>query len=192
MLDQPGVYMIVSTATGERYVGGTEECFERRFVHHRTRLATNTHHSPTLQAIYNRYGLADLKFIPLKAFPKEEVRRREQEAVARLKPTLNARVTPQVFDKVQINKPVEEMTIEEMAQAAGVHPATIKYRMSVGASGESLLVERRTNRVDVGDGRKLSAKEIAQETGLALPTVHGRIARGVTGAALLRKRFVRS
>lgn len=189
MLDQPGVYMIRSRTTGEKYIGGTEESFSRRFANHRTRLAGNAHSSPRLQAIYNRYGADDLEFVPLKAFPVDQVRRREQEAVQRLKPELNTHRAINA-DRVPepIDKPVAEMSVEEIAAAAGVHPLTIKYRMSVGATGDELLVSRRVQRVDVGGGRMLSAKEIAKEAGLALPTVHARIARGLTGPKLMWKR----
>lgn len=48
------------------------------------------------------------------------------------------------------------------------------------------LEERRGKKYDVGDGRKLTAREIATEIGLSETSVRGRIRRGSRGSDLLR------
>ncbi len=57
-----GVYAIVETKTGQRYIGSTQFDFEHRWNEHRRDLKKNKHTSPLLQKAFNKFGLTGLKF----------------------------------------------------------------------------------------------------------------------------------
>lgn len=60
-----GVYKIISKKTGKFYIGSSEDLRKRK-KGHLTALQKNRHHNAKLQAIYNRHGVDDLRFVVVK------------------------------------------------------------------------------------------------------------------------------
>lgn len=57
-----GIYLIAHDSSKKVYIGSTTLSFKRRFIAHRSRLRTNTHDNPGLQATVNKYGMGGLSF----------------------------------------------------------------------------------------------------------------------------------
>jgi len=53
-----GVYCILNTVNGKRYIGSTVDSFGKRWRWHRASLDKGTHHSVILQNAWNKYGAA--------------------------------------------------------------------------------------------------------------------------------------
>lgn len=56
LLHKTGIYRILNKTNGRFYMGSTEESFTERWREHKWRLCSNTHHNPSLQAAWNKYG----------------------------------------------------------------------------------------------------------------------------------------
>ena len=64
-----GVYAIVNTLNGKKYVGSTK-CFKERFAEHRSQLRKGNHKNVHLQNSYNNYGEKYFKFMVLEECEK--------------------------------------------------------------------------------------------------------------------------
>lgn len=142
MLEKSGLYIIRCRPTDAYYLGATKRSFLVRFREHRTSLACGNCSIPLLQEACTIHGLEALEFIPLKAFPPEEVAEREREALKLLKPTLNqdhvrSRTRYERWDRVDIAG--KSYTVEEAAREFHVIPQTIRARIRRGVIGLALV-----------------------------------------------------
>lgn len=88
-----GVYAIVNTVTGDRYIGSSIPCCVKRIDRHVKDLRRNKHYNPLLQAAWREYG--DGAFATLIIEEVEDgnfVRAREQAWLNRAKPAYNRSV----------------------------------------------------------------------------------------------------
>ncbi len=83
-----GVYEIVHTATGRRYIGSAGS-FARRWAEHRADLRRGDHNNPLLQRAWNKYGAAAFIFRPLLICAPRDLRDYEQRCLDGLKPEYN-------------------------------------------------------------------------------------------------------
>lgn len=83
-----GVYEILNTANGKRYVGSAKH-FARRWTAHRNHLLHGTHHSPHLQAAWNKYGEASFRFLPILTCQPSMLLFYEQQLLDKVKPEYN-------------------------------------------------------------------------------------------------------
>lgn len=82
-----GVY-VITTPTGRRYIGSAVN-FAERWRTHRYHLKAGTHHNAPLQAAWNKYGEAALRFAPIIVCAREQVVMYEQIAIDALRPEMN-------------------------------------------------------------------------------------------------------
>lgn len=84
-----GIYQIVNTLNGHRYVGSAVD-LNKRQIDHWSMLRNKNHHSRYLQNAWNKYGEKAFKFIVLFSnVPTNILRRFEQAAFDILKPEYN-------------------------------------------------------------------------------------------------------
>lgn len=83
-----GIYEIVNTANGRRYIGSAAN-FEGRFAAHRTGLRKGTHHSRYLQQAWNKYGAGSFEFRRLLICARRDLLVYEQIAIDGLAPAYN-------------------------------------------------------------------------------------------------------
>lgn len=79
LVDLPGVYAIVNTVTGKRYVGSTINTIRHRWRTHRNKLKANSHGNKYLQSAWNKYGSTKFEFILLEQCPPEDCLKLEQK-----------------------------------------------------------------------------------------------------------------
>ena len=72
MIKTPGIYCITNTITNKVYIGSTVNLHRRCLAHQRD-LRKNQHHSPKLQAAWNKYGEASFAFTVLVECSKEHL-----------------------------------------------------------------------------------------------------------------------
>lgn len=77
-LNQTGIYAIINLDTGKRYIGSTAESFKRRWSRHKQQLRNNKHHSPHLQASWNKHTEFRFEFKILEFVKPEHCLIREQ------------------------------------------------------------------------------------------------------------------
>jgi len=85
-----GVYEIVNTLTGKRYIGSAVS-LPKRWVNHRRRLVAGDHHTRPLQASWDKHGAGVFVFRPLILCSKENLLIYEQAAMDALNPEFNVR-----------------------------------------------------------------------------------------------------
>lgn len=94
MAAQSGIYEIVNTVNGKRYIGSAKN-FANRWSGHLRRLRRNDHHSAKLQRAWNKYGESQFKFLPILtcAPTKEMLYFYEQQLLDKVKPEYNIAVS---------------------------------------------------------------------------------------------------
>lgn len=85
-----GVYQILNTLNGNKYIGSAARSFGDRWNTHKSLLKSNKHHSKPLQRAYNKYGLDFFRFEILAYCPKEYCIKIEQWWLDNIKPEYNA------------------------------------------------------------------------------------------------------
>jgi group I intron endonuclease len=83
-----GVYEIVNSANGKRYIGSAVD-FKRRWKNHRSTLRGNRHHCSKLQNAWNKYHEDSFVFRVILICAAEDVILYEQTALDALKPEYN-------------------------------------------------------------------------------------------------------
>jgi group I intron endonuclease len=87
-----GVYQILNTATGKRYVGSAKR-FSVRMSKHLSALKLGKHHARHLQASFKKHGPAVFVFSPILVCAPEDLLFYEQRAIDTLKPEYNSSPT---------------------------------------------------------------------------------------------------
>jgi group I intron endonuclease len=85
---QSGIYEILNTTNGKRYVGSAKN-FGTRWKAHRTDLNRGKHHSRYLQAAWNKYGAEAFAFNVLECCSLELLIEREQALIDAIAPEYN-------------------------------------------------------------------------------------------------------
>lgn len=118
-----GVYEIVNTVNGHRYIGSSVDIINRWRVH-KSALGLSKHHSPYLQRSWDKYGQDFFEFTVLECCEKEQLIDREQYFIDTLKPTYN--ISPTAYSCLGVK-----------------HSEETKKRISISKSGDNCSDETR-------------------------------------------------
>lgn len=142
MAAQSGVYEIVNTVNGKRYIGGTVD-FHRRWGLHCRQLRAGKHHSQKLQRAWNKYGEATFKFLP----------------ILTCQPSMLLFYEQQLLDKV---KPEYNIALDAQAPTRGrPRSAETKAKLSAKATAQMAVPGVREALSKANKGRKRTAAQIA-------------------------------
>jgi len=136
-----GVYLIENSNNGKRYIGSSVN-MPGRFLDHKKLLRRGRHHSPHLQASWNKYGEGAFRFEVLEEWEPEFCVSMEQWWINMLRPEYNHR---------------------SVAQAnLGVIPSEeTRARISNSKRGKSQTPEHIAKRVAANTGKKRSLESRA-------------------------------
>lgn len=87
-LKRSGIYMIINTINGKRYIGSSKN-IQQRLQTHRSNLRHGYHGNEYLQNAWNKYGENNFEYSILEFCSEEERIKREQYYVDTLKPEYN-------------------------------------------------------------------------------------------------------
>lgn len=96
-----GIYMLLNTKNGKKYIGSSIN-IRKRLWEHRANLRHNHHHNPHLQASWNKYGEESFEYSILEICNEEVRFEREQFYVNTLNPEYN------ICTEIVNNPPVTE------------------------------------------------------------------------------------
>lgn len=88
MQKQSGIYEIINTANGKRYIGQSQNMKER-WAAHRWHLRRGEHHCQPLQHTWNKYGEGAFKFLPILTCQLSMLDFYEQQLLDRARPEYN-------------------------------------------------------------------------------------------------------
>jgi len=88
MEKQSGIYEILNTVNGKRYIGQTSN-FVKRWKEHRTGMKRRDHGNSHLQRAWDKYGEAAFKFIPILTCQPSMLTFYEQQLINKVKPEYN-------------------------------------------------------------------------------------------------------
>jgi group I intron endonuclease len=125
-----GIYSIVNTVNGNRYVGSVVN-IQKRWVHHQHKLRKNKHHNTHLQRAWNKYGEDVFCFEVLEYAPKSSLLEREQLYLDRMQPAYNI---AKVAGINMLGVKHKEETKKKMSKAAKGKPKSTEHRASLSAA----------------------------------------------------------
>lgn len=88
MATETGIYEIVNTVNGKRYIGQAAN-MGKRHAQHKWHLRKNKHHSRYLQAAWNKYGEGAFKFLPILTCQPSMLDFYEQQLLDKVSPEYN-------------------------------------------------------------------------------------------------------
>jgi len=138
-----GVYEIVNSVNGKRYVGSTMNLKKRR-RNHLSRLRHNNHSNPHLQAAFCKYGEAAFLFSLLEPTEISMLIEREQHYLDTLKPEYN---TASTAGRPMLGRHHSPETRAKMSSAHNTrrpHTAETRAKMSAAQMGHPVSAETRT------------------------------------------------
>ena len=91
MKNQSGIYEILNTVNGKRYVGSSVN-MGKRWGHHRNGLDSQRHNNQKLQRAWNKYGAGAFRFLPILTCARSMLHFYEQQLLDKVKPEYNIAV----------------------------------------------------------------------------------------------------
>lgn len=145
MLTASGVYEILNTVNGKRYIGSAAN-FITRFAAHRHLLRQGKHHSRHLQRAWNKHGAAAFKFTPILLCSKDDCIFYEQLGIDSLQPEYN---TSRIAGSTLGVKPDAETRVKMSASMRGnqrtlgfKHSPETKAKMAERMKGNTITAGR--------------------------------------------------
>lgn len=144
-----GIYQITNTVTGKIYVGSAVD-FGGRWRNHRWRLKRGDHHSPKLQAAWNKYGEPAFEFLVIERVPVDVLIEREQYWIDTLAPFYN--IAPTAGSRLGMKHSADERA--KMAiRSANISQET-REKMAAAKRGRKASEETKRRMSLVRIGRK--------------------------------------
>lgn len=130
-----GVYEIVNTSNGNKYIGSTK-IFSARFRCHRSFLKSRKHHASHLQRAWDKYGESVFNFKPIIICNKEDALQYEQKLIDSGRYIYNARLLAR-SGRVKGFKHTEEAKLKmSIARKGKAKSEEHKINISLGSKGK--------------------------------------------------------
>lgn len=163
MLKQSGIYEIVNTVNGKRYIGSATR-LRKRFASHRCYLRKGMHHSQPLQKAWDKYGEAAFIFAPILICAPAELLFYEARCLAVLTPEYNV------------------ATAVDNAMRGRKHSADTRAKIGAAQKGKIVSAETRGRISRAGVGRVCSVETRLRRGRSLLGNTNAAGSKGRTGA----------
>ena len=160
-LNQSGIYEILNTVNGKRYIGQTSN-FKKRWKEHRTGMKRGDHGNRYLQRAWDKYGEEAFKFLPILTCAPSMLTFYEQQLLDKVKPEYNlapiAGTIRGIKFSAQARKNMSEAHIGKPGRPMSDETKAILREINLGRKPlpESIEKMRRTK-----TGKKQSPEQIA-------------------------------
>ena len=136
LLNQSGIYEILNTVNGKRYIGSAVN-LSRRWGTHRSHLRAHTHHNIPLQHAWDKYGEVAFKFLPILTCARSMLRFYEQQLLNKVKPEYNVSLDAK---QPMLGRKHSEETKKRMSKSSKGKKKTPEHCAAMGAArvGKSL------------------------------------------------------
>lgn len=114
MLNQSGIYEILNTVNGKRYIGSAVK-LSARWNKHRGELRKHIHHNAPLQQAWDKYGEAAFKFLPILTCARSMLYFYEQQLLDKVKPEYNVSLDAK---QPMLGRKHSEETKQQMSRTA--------------------------------------------------------------------------
>lgn len=126
-----GIYEIVCTATGKRYIGSAKD-FDKRWKAHRFHLAKGSHHSRHLQSAWNKHGAEAFDFRRLLRCAPVDLVMYEQILLDAMRPEFN--VSPTAGSALGVKHTPESREKQRLAKLGNTHTRGMKHSAEARAN----------------------------------------------------------
>lgn len=147
-----GIYEIVNTVNGKRYIGSAVN-FSKRFTRHKYELKRKEHHSPKLQRAWDKHGEAAFKFLPILTCQTSMLDFYEQQLLDKVKPEYN--IATSVTQSMLGRKHSAETKAKQAAAKMG-KIASAETRIKIGAASRARSAESNAKIAAAARGRPVS------------------------------------
>lgn len=183
-MKRSGVYEILNTANGKRYIGSSKGIDFRWCIHH-TELRRNKHHSRHLQAAWNKYGETTFQFNVLLLSSPANNTLYEQLAFAVFCPEYNVckvagsplgvKHSDETRAKVSAAGKGRIVSAETRRKASDAQkgkkrkPLSAEHRAKIGASGKGRILSAETRaKIGVANAKHSPSPEVRARISAAL------------------------
>lgn len=164
-LNRSGIYEIVNTRNGKRYVGSAK-CLRVRFGKHRRSLSVGKHHSGYLQRAWDKYGVAAFEFHVLMICAPDDLLDYEQRAINGLDPAYNiCRTAGSQLGRVPSAEARARMSIAHLDRKFSPEHCAKIAASKLGKRRPMPSLTARENMAKAQFGRKHTVETIAKMTG---------------------------
>jgi len=125
-----GIYEIVNTVNGKRYIGSAKN-FKTRWNKHRSALRLDKHGNRHLQGAWNKHGEAEFKFLQILTCQPSMLLFYEQQLIDKVKPEYN--IAPTAGNTLGI--PCGDEKRQKIADAHKGKVLTAEHRAAIAAGG---------------------------------------------------------
>jgi group I intron endonuclease len=134
-----GIYAIVNTLNGKRYVGSAVNIYKRRDRHF-SDLGRGQHHSQYLQRAYDKYGGDQFTFHVIEQCDKSLLIEREQYYIDTLRPEYN--VAPKAGTSLGVKQTKEMIERKSKRMIGHIVPQEVREKISAALKGRKLSYVR--------------------------------------------------
>ena len=162
-LASAGIYCLKNIQNGKLYVGSSVH-LKRRLQDHYNRLKRNAHHSPYLQASFNKYGVDSFQFNLLEITASDKTIEREQYWMDLLQPAYNVSHIagkPTLTDSIKkkISEALTGRTLSEehrikcgLANLGNTHTEETKQAIREANSNNYIAISPDLQQYEINDG----------------------------------------
>lgn len=194
MGDRVGIYEILNTVNGKRYIGSAVR-LKSRWGAHLCDLRKGAHHSSKLQRAWDKYGEGAFKFLPILTCQKSMLLFYEQQLLDKAKPEYN--ICKIAGSNLGVKRTAETKRKLSIARAGRIISSETRAKQSASMKGKQNALGKNTGPRTAETKAKISAKHkgkiltaehreklSAAHTGKILPPGH----KGKLSAALKGKK----
>lgn len=174
-----GIYEIVNTVNGARYIGSATR-MSKRFSAHRCYLRKGNHHSYRLQRAWDKYGEAVFEFRPILMCTTAELLLREQWAVDTYRPGYNIAAVAGNAMRGRHHSPETKARISASTRGRTCTAAT-RARISAAGIGRPQSAESRRKRSIAMQGNKYAVGSQGRRGAKATPATRLRLSNSHMG-----------
>ncbi len=195
MKTQGGIYEIVNTKNGKRYIGSSVNTAVR-WRSHRHQLITGKHHSPKLQAAWNKNGEAAFNFRVMLVCQRSQLLFQEQRCIHGFRPEYNIYMvagSPRRTEWTDDRRAAQSVAMRGNNYALGVRFSfESRAKLSAAHLGKKFTPEHLSNHTKAKIGRKKSPCSAEAKANMSMARMGNKNALGYKHTAKARANMAAS